>query len=65
MSESLSTESLLNCTNQAIIQFPFTTDKNRTDIQNYNRTDVLNLLGQMIETFSKLHVDLDTGNFVK
>jgi hypothetical protein len=60
MSESVKTSSLINCTNQAIMKFPYTTDKNYSDIENYNRTEVLDLLGQMIETFNKLHSDLDT-----
>lgn len=65
MSESVSTELLSNCTYQAINHFPFTTEKNQSEIQNYNRTDILDLLSRMIDTYNKLYIDVDTGSTIK
>lgn len=65
MSESVSTELLSNCTYQAINLFPHTTEKNQSEIQSYNRTDILDLLSKMIDTYNKLYIDVDTGSTIK
>lgn len=66
MSESIKTELLVNCTQKAIIQFPYTIDKNQSlNLEYYNRSHILELLSEMIQNFKKLQVDLDIGNSVK
>ncbi|XP_049537972.1 tachykinin-like peptides receptor 86C [Anopheles darlingi] len=48
MSESVELERLINCTQATIQRFPWSTDYNTTVISELNRTEILDVLGEMI-----------------
>uniref|UniRef100_A0A182Q563 G-protein coupled receptors family 1 profile domain-containing protein n=1 Tax=Anopheles farauti TaxID=69004 RepID=A0A182Q563_9DIPT len=48
MSESVELELLINCTQATVLRFPWSTDFNTTVIGELNRTEVLDVLGEMI-----------------
>jgi hypothetical protein len=48
MSENLTTELLMNCTLLVVEKFPWTTSINSTQISAYNRTELLDLLGDIL-----------------
>ncbi|KFB46120.1 hypothetical protein ZHAS_00014099 [Anopheles sinensis] len=48
MSESVEMELLINCTQATIQRFPWSTDYNTTVISELNRTEILDVLGEMI-----------------
>lgn len=60
--ENISTEVLQNCTVDVINKYPELTSHNDSDIWLLNRTNVLDILGDMYDKFQKTHVDIPLEN---
>lgn len=55
MSDTVELDRLINCTQATIQRFPWSTEYNATVIGELNRTDILDVLGEMI-TRGRSHV---------
>ncbi|EDS29450.1 conserved hypothetical protein [Culex quinquefasciatus] len=55
MSDTVELERLVNCTQATILRYPWSTEYNSSVIGEFNRTEILDVLGEMI-TLGRSHV---------
>lgn len=58
MMDSVPTEVLKNCTVDVINKFPELSSRNDSDIWLFNRTSVWEILSDIYEEYTKVHVDI-------
>ncbi|CAO1429904.1 unnamed protein product [Diamesa hyperborea] len=58
MSDSVKTSVLINCTLEVINKFPGLVDTNSSEIISCNRTEILDILGEIVSKHRSIHVNL-------
>lgn len=65
MSDSVKTSVLINCTLEVINKFPGLVDTNSSEIISCNRTEILDILGEIVSKHRSIHGDTDINTLFK